>query len=429
MSTRMPVGSPRDGGPSHAARPGCHSVDRLAAGSGFVVAAGIESASPLVGDGLRRDLLRETRHHDRYDADYALLADMGIRYVRIGLPFHEIAADPHRLDWSWTDRALASMARHGLEPIAELMHGGVPDDLSGVCDPRLPERFLQYAEAFGARYPRVRCVTPVSEPWLTADLSAATADWNDRRADDRSLVIAVEHLARCSVLAMQALRAARSDVVFVETDACTRWTPTGPGTEEDAAFHNERRFVIADMAHGRLPARPMIQWLLRNRMPESRLEWFTHHGSIAGCVTGHVYTASSERLVVRPGEWRRCDPADGYASVARDYHDRLGLPFLLAGTSHESAGATDWLASTWDDALALRDEGLPIRGFCWYGLTDGVDWDAHLGERDGRSSRSGLVDLERRSRPVGELYARLAGNARAGIFERIGSRAGSAAAR
>lgn len=69
--------------------------------------------------------------------------------------------------------------------------------------------------------------------------------------------------------------------------------------------------------------------------------------------------------------------------------------------------------------LALRDEGLPIRGICWYSLTDQVDWDTGLREANDRVNSLGLVDLERRMRPVGELYARIAQAAAEGRFEPI----------
>ncbi|HEX2844784.1 MAG TPA: glycoside hydrolase family 1 protein, partial [Candidatus Limnocylindria bacterium] len=106
--------------------------------AGFVVSTGIECSTPLIGAGHRQDELIKTGHWDRYEEDHALIADFGIRYVRYGIPFHVVDRDPNDRDWAWTDAALASMQRAGLEPIVDLLHFGVPDDLWGVGDPRLP---------------------------------------------------------------------------------------------------------------------------------------------------------------------------------------------------------------------------------------------------------------------------------------------------
>ncbi len=78
-----------------------------------------------------------------------------------------------------------------------------------------------------------------------------------------------------------------------------------------------------------------------------------------------------------------------------------------------------WLAAVWNDALASRDEGLPIRGVCRYSLTDQVDWDTALAEVNGRVNPLGLVDLERRLRPVGVAYGALARAAAEGRFEPV----------
>jgi beta-glucosidase/6-phospho-beta-glucosidase/beta-galactosidase len=132
--------------------------------SGFVVATGVECSAPVIAGGLRRDELRLTGHWDRYAEDFAITAAMGIRHLRFGIPFHVVSADPDRLDWAWTDAALGALFDAGLEPIADLLHFGVPDDLWGIGDPRLPARHAAFVEAFVHRYPQVRYFTPVNEP-------------------------------------------------------------------------------------------------------------------------------------------------------------------------------------------------------------------------------------------------------------------------
>jgi beta-glucosidase len=395
------------------------SLDVFDPDGGFAVTTGIECSAPVIAGGMRRDELRLTGHWERYAEDAALISALGIRAVRYGIPFHVVARDPGRLDWTWTDRALAALAEHGLTPIADLLHFGVPDDLWGVADPRLPERYVAFVEAFVSRYPSIRHFTPVNEPLITALMSARHGLWNEQRRDEGSVVAALANLVRCAVLATEAIRAARPDAVFLQSDACERWIAASTATEAEAELLNEQRFVPFELTYGREPSEVGLRWLGENGLTDATLAWFLDHGSDARAIVGHDYYAGNEHVLFAAGRSRVREPLEGYASVAREYHARLGLPFFLAETNRDSARADEWLGAVWNDALALRAEGLPIRGVCWYSLTDQVDWDTALAEPNGRVNPLGLVDLDRRLRAVGGVYAELARSAAAGRFERL----------
>jgi beta-glucosidase/6-phospho-beta-glucosidase/beta-galactosidase len=380
---------------------------------GFVVATGIECSAPLIAGGVRQDELVKTGHRERYAEDIALVAASGVRFLRYGIPFHVVARDPQQLDWTWTDRALAAVREAGIEPIADLVHFGVPDDLTGFGDPRLPERFVAYAAAFAERYPWVRWYTPVNEPMISATFSAQLGWWNERAADDRSFVAAIDRVSTCAAAGMAAIRERRPDAIFIQSDACETWQPASSSALEQAAFLKERRFVTWDLAYGRRPAAPVVDWLTANGLGEERLAWFEEQGSSDGCIVGHDYYAGNEWIVEDRGRVRQARPDEraGYAVAAREYHDHFGLPFMLSETNWDGEAAPAWLARTWNDALQLRLEGLPIRGYTWYGFVDHVDWDSCLRENAGRANACGLVDLDRRPHPVGSLFARLAHDA------------------
>ncbi len=57
--------------------------------------------------------------------------------------------------------------------------------------------------------------------------------------------------------------------------------------------------------------------------------------------------------------------------------------------------------------MRLRQLGVPMLGFTWYSLTDHVDWDTALRERNGRINPLGLFGLDRNIRAVGRAYKRL----------------------
>ncbi len=384
--------------------------------AGFAVTTGIECSAPVVAGGVRQDELRLTRHWERYADDAAIVAEMGIRLVRYGIPFHVVARERDRFDWKWTDRALRALRDEGLTPIADLLHFGLPDELWGMADPRLPERHLAFVEAFLARYPWIRHFTPVNEPYITAVMSARHGAWNERARDERSVVAALANVVRCAVLASEAIRAARPDAVLLQSDACERWIAE-PGLEAEAELLNEQRFVPFELTYGREPSELGLRWLGENGLTDAALAWFLDHGSADGAIVGHDYYAGNEHVIFAPGRSRVRRPLEGYASVARELHARLDLPFFLAETNRDADIAVPWLAAVWNDALRLRADGLPIRGVCWYSLTDQVDWDTGLAEVRGTVNPLGLVDLERLERPVGAVVTRLARSAAAGRLE------------
>jgi beta-glucosidase len=386
---------------------------------GFVVGSGIECSAPLIAGGHRQDELLKTGHWTRVEQDLALVASFGIRYLRYGVPFHVVDAVAGRYDWTWTDGALNALRAAGLEPIADLLHFGVPDDLMGIGDPRLPARYLAYVTAFAERYPWVRYYTPVNEPQVTATLSANHGWWNEQATDGRSWIRAIDNVATCAALAMNGIRERRADAVFVQSDACESFLPANAAAVDAANFLFERHFIGWDLAYGRRPIEPVVEWLADNGMGEERLAWFAENGSSQGCVVGHDYYPGNEWIVTADRRQKKVARRRGYAAVAREHYAHHQLPFMLAETNWEGSEAPAWLAQTWNDALQLRLEGLPIRGYIWYGFVDHVDWDTALREPNNRPNNCGLVDLERRVHPVGEQYRGLATAALSGEFRSL----------
>jgi beta-glucosidase len=376
---------------------------------GFVVGTGIECSAPTIAGGHRQDELVMTGHWIRYAEDLALVAAFGIRYLRYGVPFHVVAREPNRFDWTWTDSAFGALRDAGLEPIADLLHFGVPDDIRGIGDPAMPARFLDFAAAFAERYPWVRWYTPVNEPLVTARFSAQLGWWNERRTDERSFVRALDNVVTCAVGGMAAIRQRRADAAFLQSDACESYLPAEAAAYAATAFLNERRFVGWDLTYGRRPAEPVVTWLTENGLGEDRLAWFAEHGSSEGCIVGHDYYAGNEWLVDADGATRQVTgERRGYAAVAREHDAHFGLPFMLSETNWEGPAAAAWLARTWNDTLQLRREGVPIRGYIWYGFVDHVDWDSALRVAAGTVNACGLVDLDRQPHPWGEIYRDLA---------------------
>lgn len=379
----------------------------------FIVATGIECSAPIIRGGIRRDQLILTDHWRRFEEDFDLIADLGITHLRYGVPFHVVARDPVSFDWAWTDAAMAALRERGITPIADLLHFAVPDRLRGIGDPAMPAAFVAYAEAFADRYPWVGMYTPVNEPLITALFSAKNGWWNERRRSDRAFVQALDNVVTCAIEGMRLVRERRSDATFLQSDACEFFMPADPSALVASTFLTERGFLGFDLTYGRPVSERMRGWLRRMGMSAKRQAWFERNGTDAACVVGLDYYEGNERFVDADG---RLSPAvrRGFGAIAREYHARYDLPMMLAETNNHTERAVDWLAETWNDTIEMRKDGLPIRGFCWYSLTDQVDWDTCMREANDRVNTFGLVDMGRVRRPVGHAYAELARQTRLG---------------
>jgi hypothetical protein len=118
----------------------------------------------------------------------------------------------------------------------------------------------------------------------------------------------------------------------------------------------------------------------------------------------HVHGVRADPLTV-------AERVAAYDAEARRWHARYGRPFWVAETSNLGLAVEDgprWLDAVVAALDALRADGLPARGICWYSRGDQYDWHTMLTRPVGEVTEVGLFDAERRPRPVAGAYARLA---------------------
>ena len=168
---------------------------------------------------MRRDLLAECGHYDRWPEDFDLVRAIGLRYLRYGLPYHLTHLGPGRYDWSFADTVIEGMRARGIVPILDLMHFGVPDWLGNFQNPELPAHFAEYAGAVAQRYPQVKHWTPVNEIYVAARVSAKDGFWNEQLKSDRSFVTAIKHLVAASLLAGRAILRHRPDALIIQSES------------------------------------------------------------------------------------------------------------------------------------------------------------------------------------------------------------------
>src|SRR5436190_540634 len=120
----------------------------VALSSRFIFATGIECSYPTIqasdGRQTRVDEMEKTFHYRQWKTDLALVADIGLRWLRYGPPYYRAHAAPGKYDWEFTDLAFGEMRRLGIVPIVDLCHFGVPDWVGDFQNPEWPDQFAEY---------------------------------------------------------------------------------------------------------------------------------------------------------------------------------------------------------------------------------------------------------------------------------------------
>ncbi len=375
----------------------------------FMFATGIECSNPTIQNGrIRRDLLDECGHYDRWREDLALVQDLGLRYLRYGLPYHKVHLGPGRYDWSFADQVMAEMQRLGVVPILDLLHFGVPDWLGDFQNPELPMHFADYAGAVAARYPWVRYWTPVNEIYVTARISAKDGLWNEQLRTDRGFVTALKHLTAACKLACACIVRERPDAVIVHSESAELVHDLRRVPCPTIELHNKQRFTALDLLLGQAPCQRIQDYLAECGMTRAEYDWFMQGEPAGQQVVGLDYYGRNEHASKPCGKRFALEDIAGWFLVSRDYHERYRRPLMHTETNvFDAAAAPGWLWKQWVNILRSRQDGVPVLGFTWYSLVDQVDWDCALAERRGTVNGCGLYDLQRRPNPVAAEYRAL----------------------
>jgi beta-glucosidase len=378
----------------------------------FMFATGIVNCSPTINNGrVRVDEMDLCGHYDLWQVDFDKVQELGISFLRYGIPLHRVYLGPGRYDWSFSDLAFGDLKRRDIIPLADLCHFGVPDWIGNFQNPEFPDLFARYAAAFARRYDWVQLYTPVNEMYICAQFSAAYGWWNEQLKDDRSFVTALKHIVKANVLAMHEILKVRPDAIFIQSEASEYFHAEDPRAIKPAEILNARRFLSLDLNYGRRVSSEMYEFLLDNGMTREEYHYFLHHNLKHHCIMGNDYYVLNEHRVASDGSTYPAGEVFGYNEITRQYHRRYRLPVMHTETNFAQGPRGDeavyWLWKEWANVLRVRNSGTPIVGFTWYSLTDQVDWDTALREENGRVNPLGLYDLKRKIRPVGEAYRKM----------------------
>ncbi len=375
-------------------------------------ATGIENSAPTIEQGAHRvDEMDRCGHYARWREDFELVRELGIRFLRYGVPLHRAYPGPNRFDWTFSDQTFAALREMDIVPIVDLCHFGVPDWIGNFQNPDFPELFAAYAGAFATRYPWVQLYTPVNEMYICALFSAQFGWWNEQLSSDDAFVTALKHIVKGNVLAMHAILDARPDAIFVQSESSEYFHAESPTAIKPAEILNARRFLSLDLNYGRRIESEMYEFLMDNGMTRDEYHFFLDHSLKHHCIMGNDYYCTNEHRVAPDGRTKGAGEIFGYSEITWQYYDRYRLPVMHPETNlaegPTGCESVNWLWKEWANVLRVRNDGIPVVGFTWYSLTDQVDWDTALREDNGHVNPLGLFDLDRRIRPVGAAYKQL----------------------
>ena len=384
----------------------------------FAFACGEEGSDPLVlheGRVVRVDQYRASGHLERLDADLADVAGLGVKVWRYGMPWRLTEPEPGVYDWTLWDRALEACRRHGLDPVIDLCHFGLPDHHGGFCDTTWVDGFARYVDAFLARYPEPRWFTPVNEPGITAMFSSLLGMWNDRLASEDDYFVALGNVALANLEALARIRADRDGWwIGSEGFGCDLADADDEAGIRAATRARDLQQAVWDLHLGLAPrgGAARLTDVVADSI-QSRIEALVGVVPPDRIIAGHdIYPVSVTVHGTRAGRpLSIADRVRAYEDEATAWHERYQVPFWVSETSNLGLPVdqgSEWLAALTTSLDTLAASGLPVRGICWYSRGDQYDWDTALMSPIGTVTEVGLFDAQRHPRPVAQHYATLA---------------------
>jgi len=413
-------------------------VSSLTEPTTFLWATGVEDTFitdpwPLTGRTL--DEYELTGHYERWRSDLDLMASLGVRTARYGVPWHKINPSPGVWDWTWTDQAVEHLLTLGIDPIVDLVHYGLPHWIQGAyLNPQFPEFMAEYARRVAERFRgRIHLYTPLNEPRVTAWYCGKLGWWPPNRRGWRGFVEVMLAICRGIVLTVEALESVDEEILPVHVDATDLYESNDPSLQIEADRRQEIVFLALDLLSGRVDeTHPLRSWLLRHGASNPDLDWFLEHKIELQLIGINLYPMFSRKILSRPGGRMRirmpCASADIVERLGHLYWERYGVPMFISETASVGSVARrrEWLDKSVTAVRRLRESGVPLIGYTWWPLFALVTWAYRQGTHPPGFylKQMGLWDLDselnRIETELAEEYRRLV----AGGCESVGQLAG-----
>ncbi|MEM1078368.1 MAG: GH1 family beta-glucosidase [Pseudomonadota bacterium] len=375
-------------------------------------------------------------HYDRMEEDLDLIRDLGVDSYRFStswarvLPEGRGTPNPEGLDFY--DRLVDGLLERGIKPAATLYHWELPSplaDIGGWRNRDIAHWFGDFtATIMGRIGDRVWSTAPINEPWCVGWLSHFQGHHAPGLRDLRAASRAMHHILVAHGTAIEVMR----DLGMSNLGAVCNmeFAEPAPGTDgRDAALYDAiyNQFFLSGMFHKRYPAEVLAG--IEPHLPAGWQDDFDAISAPLDWVGLNYYT----RKILAPedGPWPRHQEIDGplpktqmgweiypeglyqLLTMMRDrYTGDLPLYVTENGMASEVPFADADRIAYLDAHLAQTRraiaEGVPLRGYYIWSLTDNYEWAL------GYEKRFGLVhvDFETLARSPKDSYRALASGLR-----------------
>jgi beta-glucosidase len=383
------------------------AIDELLKSSDFHWLAGIEDTfitAPSKKTGRTLDEYELTEHYQRWQEDIGLLAELGLRSARYGIPWHRINPAPGKWDFTWADRPLERLLEVGIDPVVDLVHYGLPSWIEGAfLAADFPQYMAEYAERIGERFRgRIHAYTPLNEPRVTAWYCGKLGWWPPFQRGWGGFLRVMLGVCRGIVCTVKALERVDPEIVFAHVDATDLYEATELELAGEAERRQELVFLALDLVSGRVrPGHALYDWLLERGVDEADLDWFQEQAVALDLIGINLYPLFSLKRLVRSARGLRIRmpyaSADIVDRLAELYWRRYQRPLFISETASEGSlkRRHAWLEESVAAVARVRSRGIPLIGYTWWPLFALVTW----GYREGRKApdyylkQMGLWDL------------------------------------
>src|SRR5437764_11053936 len=210
---------------------------------------GLECTINRVGDDYF-DQLEFSGHYKRGAYDINLIATLGVKMLRYPILWEKSIqnSDEH---WSFVKTNLNQLYKHGITPIAGLVHHGSGPKHVSFFDGSFETGLAAYAKMVAEKFPWLEYYTPVNEPLTTARFCGLYGHWYPHGKDDYSFFKILLSECKATVLAMQAIRRINPEAKLVQTEDLGKCYST-PLLQYQTEMENHRRWLSYDLLCGRV---------------------------------------------------------------------------------------------------------------------------------------------------------------------------------
>lgn len=386
--------------------------------------------------------------YHRYAEDIALLKQMGLSAYRFSLSWPRLfptgRGEKNPEGWAYYDRLVDLLLEQGITPYLTLYHWDLPlalQENGGWQNRETAVVFAEYARAVVQHFSgRVRHYITLNEPQCFIGLGYGTGEHAPGlQLGEAELLVCGHHALLAHGLAVQAMRAAALQPIEIGLASTGKLCyPVQPTAENQEAayrasfaleqnqwsFHHAWFLDAAVLGHYPLKAPESLRAFAQS-IPEA--DWAIIHQPLdflgLNVYNGHAVDANGEYVERGPGFPRTSlkwpvTPQVMYSGCKWLYR-RYGLPLyitengqacndriFLDGSVHDP-DRIDFLHRYLLELQRACAEGIPVRGYFHWSLTDNFEW------HNGYDERMGLIFIDystqrRISKDSAKWYAQVA---------------------